>query len=285
MFVPENTGFPHMPEFVELPPIAHEALSVVLLAADDAAHLEKMVAEWVTHLNGLNRDYEVLLVDDGSADGTAKLTAALTDRFRRVKVLRHTSRQGEGAALRTGLAAARYPLVFYTLCDPRYQPANLRKLLAEIDKVHVVGGYRAGRPVPAFWRVCGAVRRVLGRVALSHAPPPLPGWLGWKCHAGGLLVRLVFGVRNEDAACPYRLLRREILTRMPLQSDGPFAHVELLAKATFLERYLGEDVPLGDRARPFAGAERDAARGSVFADALRVFRQPDFGPPPAVISR
>src|SRR5262249_26940486 len=268
-----------MPEFVELPPIAHEALSVVLLAADDAAHLEKVVADWVTHLNGLNREYEILLVDDGSADGTAKLTPALTDRFRRVKVLRHTSRQGEGAALRTGLAAARYPLVFYTLCDPRYQPATRRKLRAEIDKVHGVGGSRGGRPVPAFWRVCGAVRRVLGRVTLSHAPPPLPGWLGWKCHAGGLLARLVFGVRNEDATCPYRLLRREILARMPLQSDGPFAHVELLAKATFLERYIGEDVRLGDRARPFAGAARDAARGGVFADALRVFRRPDFGPP------
>ena len=268
-----------MPEFVELPPIAHEALSVVLLAADDAAHLEKMVAEWVTHLNGLNRDYEVLLVDDGSADGTAKLTAALTDRFRRVKVLRHTSRQGEGAALRTGLAAARYPLVFYTLCDPRYQPADLRKLLAEIDKVHVVGGYRAGRPVPAFWRVCGAVRRVLGRVVLSHAPTPLPGWLGWKRHAGGLLARLVFGVQNGDPTCPYRLLRREILARMPLQSAGPFAHVELLAKATFLERYVGEDVALGDRTRPFPASERDARTGGVFADAWRVLQRPNFGPP------
>src|SRR3954471_19232199 len=102
MFVRENAGIVHMPEFVELPPIAHEALSVVLLADDDAAHLEPVVADWVTHLNGLNREYEIVLVNDGSTDDTAKRTAALADRFRRVKVLRHPSRQGEGAALRTG---------------------------------------------------------------------------------------------------------------------------------------------------------------------------------------
>src|SRR5262249_26819616 len=151
--------------------------------------------------------------------GTAKLTAGLADRFRRLKVLRHPSRQGEGAALRTGLAAARYPLVFYTLCDPRYPPADLRKLLAEIDKGHVVGGWRAGRPVPAFWRACGVVGRVLGHVLLSHAPPRLPGWLGWKRHAGGLLARVLLGVHNADAGCPYRLLRREILARIPVQSS------------------------------------------------------------------
>ncbi len=268
-----------MPEFVELPPIANEALSVVLLADNDAAHLEKVVADWVTYLNGLDREYEILLVDDGSTDDTAKLTATLAERFRRVQVLRHPDRQGEGAALRTGLTAARYPLVCYARCDPRYPPADLRKLLTHIDKVHLIGVCRAGRPVPLFWRVCGTVRRLLERIVLSHATEPLPGWLGWKRHAGAWLARLVFGVRTPDAACPYRLLRREILARMPLQSKGPFVHVEILAKATFLGRYLGEDVPLGDRTRPFPWARRDDAGDGVFADAWRLFEKPDFGPP------
>ena len=268
-----------MPEFVELPPIANEALSVVLLADNDAVHLEKVVADWVTYLNGLDRDYEILLVDDGSMDGTVKLTTPLTDRFRRVKVLRHPARQGEGAALRTGLKMARYPLVCYVRCDPRFGPGELRKMLTQIDKVHLIGACCAGRPAPLFWRICGSVNRLLGRIVLSHATEPQPGWLGWKRHAGRLLARLVFGVRNPDVGCPYRLLRREILTRMPLQSNGPFVHVELLAKATFLGRYLGEDVPLGERARPFAFAERDETGDGVWADAWRLFQQPDFGPP------
>ena len=89
-----------MPEFVELSPIAHEALSVVLLAADDGDHLEKVVADWVTYLNGLDREYEILLVVRGSIDSTAQRAAALPDRFRRVQVLHHDAREGEGAALR-----------------------------------------------------------------------------------------------------------------------------------------------------------------------------------------
>jgi glycosyltransferase involved in cell wall biosynthesis len=279
MFVRKNAGIPAMPEFAELPPIANAALSVVLLADDDAAHLEKVVADWVTYLNGLDREYEILLVDDGSTDDTAKQTAALTERFRRVRVLRHPAREGEGRALRTGLAAARYPLVCYARCDPRFLPADLRKMLTQIDKVHLIGTCRAGRPVPLFWRVCGTTLRLLGRIVLNHAEEPLPGWLGWKRHAGRLLARLVFGVRNPDVGCPYRLLRREILPRMPLQSRGPFVHVEILAKATFLGRYLGEDVPLGDRARPFVFQERDEQGGGVFADAWRLFQKPDFGPP------
>jgi glycosyltransferase involved in cell wall biosynthesis len=267
-----------MPEFVELPPIANEALSVVLLADNDAAHLEKVVADWVTYLNGLDREYEILLVDDGSTDGTLNLTTALTDRFRRVTVLRHPAHQGEGAALRTGLTAARYPLVCYARCDPRFQPADLRKMLTQIDKVHLIGGCRAGRPVPVFWRVSGTVSRLLGRIVLNHPTEALPGWLGWKRHAGQMLARLVFGVHNPDVGCPYRLLRREILARMPLQSNGPFVHVELLAKATFLGRYLGEDVALGDRARPFLFQQRDEVGDGVFGDAWRIFQRPDFGP-------
>jgi glycosyltransferase involved in cell wall biosynthesis len=267
-----------MPEFVELPPIASEPLSVVLLADNDAAHLEKIVADWVTYLNGLGREYEIVLVDDGSTDATVKLITGVTDRFRRVKVLRHNERRGEGAALRTGLAAARHPLVFYTRCDPRYPPNDLRKLLAEIDKVHLIGGYRAGQPVPLFWRIVGGVERVFSRVVLSYSSPPLPGWLGWRRHAGRLLARAVFGVRNQDISCPYRLLRRDILTRMPIQSDGPFVHVEMLAKATFLSRYLGEEIPLGDRAHPFP-LEVQETKDGVFADARRLFQRPDFGPP------
>ncbi len=267
-----------MPEFVELSPIAQEALSVVLVAADAGEQLEKVVADWVTYLNGLDREYEILLVDDGSTDGTAQRTAMLADRFRRVQVLRHDTRQGEGAALQTGLAAARYPLVCYVRCDPRYQPADLRKMLTQIDKVHLVSGCRAGRPTPLFWSICGTVTRLAGRVVLNYTMERSPGWLGWRRHAGALLARLVFGVRNKDVGCPYRLLRREILPRMPLQSNGSFVHVEMLAKATFLGRYIGEDVPLGDRLRPFPFAPEDGA-GGVFADAWRLFQRPSFGPP------
>ena len=106
--------------------------------------------------------------------------------------------------------------------------------------------------------------RVFCRVVFSAAPSPLPGWLGGKGHAARLLARVLFGVRNRDVLCPYRLMRREIFARIPLQSDGPFVHVEVLAKANFLGCILAEDVPLGRRrpAGPGGAARRARRAGS-----------------------
>jgi glycosyltransferase involved in cell wall biosynthesis len=267
-----------VPELPPLPKIADEPLSVVLIARNAAEHLMTVVPAWVSFLNGLNRAYEILLVDDGSTDATARLTAELRDRHGKLRILRHEAPRGDGAALRTALATARYPLFAYTTCDPRYQPGDLKRLLKVIDTVDLVSGYRAGRPVPALWRWLGIVRRVLGRIVFGHAEPPLPGWLGWRRHLRRWFVRLVFGVRTHDVSCPFRLARRSMFARMPLQSDGAFVHVEILAKANFLGHLLGEEVPLGDRSRPVvAEDDRSEPRSRRFADVLRVLRTPTFG--------
>jgi glycosyltransferase involved in cell wall biosynthesis len=268
-----------MPDLPHLPPVADQPLSALLLARDDAAHVESLVAAWAAALDGLHRDYDLILVDDGSADGTADRADALREKHPRLQVLRHDKPRGVGAALRTGLAAATRPLVFYTLCDPRYRPEDLPRLLKEIDAVHLVPAYRAGVPVPGWLRVVGLLNRVLCRVVFSAAPPPLPGLLGWRGHAGQMVCRELFGLRTRDVVCPYRLLRRDILARIPIQSDGPFAHIELLAKANFLGCVMGEEVPLGDKDHPVPPAPRDGdpPRG-FFADGRRVFDRPDFGP-------
>lgn len=209
-------------------------------------------------------------------------------------VLRHDAPRGEGAALRTGLAAARHPLIFYTMCDPAYRPDDLAKLLdrpfvvedpfphddappatgKEIDHVHLMSGFRAGVPMPGYLRAVGWVWRILCRIVFSYGPTPLPGWLGWRRTFGAQLARTFFGVRYHDPTCPFRLLRRDILGRIPLQSDGPFAHVELLAKANFLGCVMGEEQSLDVKPPAYRG---DA--GAIWTDARRVFNHPDFGPP------
>ena len=83
----------------------------------------------------------------------------------------------------------------------------------------------------------------------GFADPPLPGWLGWQRHLGQWVARRLFGVPYHDMTCPFRLARRAIFGRIPLQSDGAFAHVEILAKANFIGCLLGEEVPLGERQR------------------------------------
>jgi glycosyltransferase involved in cell wall biosynthesis len=268
-----------MPELPTLPPIADAPLSVILLARDDAAHLEAVTAGWVTFLNGLGREFELILVEDGSRDGSAELVGTLGERHPHLRVIRHDFPLGEGAALSAGFAAARHPLVVCSRCEPRYQPGDTRKLLKEIDKVHVVSGFRAGLPVPPAVRLLGRLYASFCVVVFSHAPLRSPGWLGWKRQLGRWLVRAAFGVRSRDVGCPFRLFRREILARIPLQSRGSFARVELLAKANFLGHLIAEEVPLGDRQHPVVpeGLRHERLR-DVLADARRVFSRPDFGP-------
>lgn len=257
-----------MPDLPPLPPIALDPLSVVLLAHNAEGHLEEVVNGWLTFLNGLGREYELLLVDDGSTDRTAELAA----RSPRVRLLRHASPQGIGAALRTGVAEARYSLLAHAPCDRQFRPDDLKRLLAEIDKSHLVSAYRVMQPVPAWLRYPGRVLRFLINRLFAVSLEEGPGWLGWKAHLGHHLARAIFGVRLKDVGCWLRLYRRAIFARIPIQSNGPFAQVEVLAKANFLGHVMTE-TPI--RCGP---DQSTGVGGATFREGYRVFAHPDFGP-------
>jgi glycosyltransferase involved in cell wall biosynthesis len=262
-----------MPDLTPLPPIADQPLSAVLLAHNEEPHLEAVVTEWVALLDGLSRDYELLLVDDGSTDRTPALAEALAARFPRLRVLRHEQRRGQGDALRAALAAATRPLLFYTTADRQYPVADLKRLLAEIDKVHLVSGFRLWQPVPAPLRWLGRAWRLFLRVLLGLSLEPLPGWLGGREHLYRFLCRAVFALRLQDVNCVYRLCRRDIFARIPIQSEGDFVHTEVLAKANFLGCYMNDEITIAYQPRPGLVRER------MWQDGYRVFSQPDFGPP------
>jgi glycosyltransferase involved in cell wall biosynthesis len=236
-----------MPEPAVRPPIAEAPVSVVLPAYNAAASVEPTLRGWAAYLDGLAREYEILLVDDGSTDQTRERAEAL--QLPRLRVLHHDVVQGQGAALRTGLVAARLPLICYCECSAAYQPADLSKMLELIDQVDVVTGYR---PL--------AVRPHRSRAERIHQ------WL----------VRLIFGLHLKDVDCPFKLFRRAVFDRIPIQSDGPFVHAEILAKANFLTCLIAE---VEVTYQPSAAVQ--AVPGSLRLlrkEAVRVFRRPDFGP-------
>lgn len=146
--------------------------------------------------------------------------------------------RGEGAALRVGIAAAQHPLVF-TL-PAGYDPGVLPAFLKEIDLVDIVCGSRTEKAK------------------------------GWKVRQFFSVAYQLFGLWLQDPECPVRLYRREIFERIPIQSNGSFAQIEILAKANFESRLLTEV--------PIEGPVEDRPRDSK--DLWRVMNHPDFGPPP-----
>jgi glycosyltransferase involved in cell wall biosynthesis len=246
----------------ERTPIATAAISVILPVRNRGAKVADLVDAWLTHLDKRRQEYQLLLVDDGSTDDTAARAEALAARHPQVQCLRHATARGFGAALRTGLEAARHPLVAYAPCDARYPPSSLKALLEWIDKVDLVAGYRT---TPT-----GPLRKT------------------WRERLGRRLAGLFFGVHMQDLDCWFVLARRAIFSRIPIQSDGRFAHLEILAKASFLGCWMTEAAV---KYRPSPAGEVDPwsePGRQWWREALRVFSHPDFGPPnaePAVPSQ
>jgi glycosyltransferase involved in cell wall biosynthesis len=262
-----------MPEMPKLPPIASQPLSVVLLARPDDSNFEAALGAWTTFLAGLGREHEILLADDATTDRTAEWV----EQHPGIRLVRDPKRPGIGAALRAALPEARHPLLFYAPCCQSYQPADLPRLIAEIDNVHLVSGHRVGRRVPFWLRSIEWMYRWFMRIVFGLPLEWSPGWLGWRGHVRNGLGRILFGVRLHDAECAFRLFRREIFRRIFIQSDGFFVHLEILAKANFLQAMMSEvPVQFGFRADDWEETNKERCRRRK--EGWRVFAHPEFGP-------
>ena len=170
----------------------------------------------------LAASFEVVIVDDGSRDGSGEAVERARGGDPRVRLVSHAANRGYGAALRTGLGAARGRLVFFSDADLQFDLAELRELLDHADEFDVVAGYRAPRRDP--WP-----RRFLA--------------FGW-----GSLVRIVFGLRVRDIDCAFKLFRREVLDGIDLRSVGAFVNTEILLRAQ-LAGFRIHQVPVSHRPR------------------------------------
>ena len=141
------------------------AVSVVVPVRNEAGNIAPLVAEIVTALDA-QWPFEVVYVDDGSTDGTAAELNRLQAQYPWLRRVRHKVSCGQSAAVRTGVAAARGPMIV-TLDgdgqnDPAFIPALLRALEAGQPRVGLIAGQRVGRKASGFKklqsRIANAVR-------------------------------------------------------------------------------------------------------------------------------
>ena len=181
---------------------------------DEEANVEHAVTSALAVLAGVTDQYEVIVVNDGGRDRTGAIADRLAAANRRVRVVHHPVNQGYGAAVRSGLAAAQYPLVVLVDGDNQFDLNELAVLLRSAGPHDIVSGYRIVRHDPAFRRLyAGMYNR---------------------------LVRVLFRIPVRDVKCGFKLYRRAILERLlpQLRSTGALINVEILARA----RKLGATV-------------------------------------------
>src|SRR5256885_2595300 len=131
-------------------------LSVFFPAYNDSGTIASMVIRTVKTAAELTPDFEVIVVDDGSADSTAEIADELARAYPHVRAVHHPINRDYGAALQTGFRSATKDLIFYTDGDAQYDPTELSLLWASMTPdVEVVNGYKSSRADPLHRVVLG----------------------------------------------------------------------------------------------------------------------------------
>ena len=181
------------------------SISFFFPAYNEAGNLTPMVEAARAVLPRFAADYEVIIVDDGSRDGTEDEGRALAARFREVRYVRHDNNRGYGEALRTGLHYSTGDAVVYTDGDQQFDLEELGVLWPILLRADVVAGYRKRRADPIHRLFIARVYR--------------------------LVLRLLFGLRVRDVDCAFKLIRREVSAVVEPQSGGAFFSAEFLLRA------------------------------------------------------
>jgi glycosyltransferase involved in cell wall biosynthesis len=222
------------------PATALAGVSIVLPCHNEAPNLGAAVrmASEVGRRHALA--HEVIVVDDGSEDRTLAIATALAAKDPAVRVVVHPVNRGYGAALRSGIAAARQPWVLLTDTDLQFDLAELEAFIPLTHDHDVIAGYRIDRQDP------------YGRIVAAAA---------WN-----RLVHRAFKLPVRDVDCAFKLIRRKFLFDLPLESEGATISTELLVQLLARQARIAE---LGVHHRPRTAGRQSGTSPRVVARALR----------------
>ncbi len=194
-------------------------LSLVCPAHNEAANIVPLLHEWHRALGGLRAPFEIVVVDDGSTDGTAQEVRSVCAKLPGVRLVRCPARSGQSAALANGCAHARGNVIVTCDADLQNDPADLPLMLASLDRCDLVCGWRQQRH--DRW-----MRRLASRAA-------------------NVVIRRLFGQHVHDAGCALKVFRREVVERI-LLFDGAHRFFAILA---VIEGFRVTEVPVHHRPR------------------------------------
>lgn len=190
------------------------SLSVFFPCYNEEANVERTTLNALRACTRLVRDFEIIIVNDGSRDQTGAIADRLAADHEHVRAVHNRPNRGYGGALARGFREARKDWIFYTDGDGQFDFEEIEKLLPLISRYDIISGYRMDRQDPAIRK--------------------LNAW------AWGRLVRAVFRMGIRDVDCAFKLYPRRFLQDIELRSTGALIDTEMLAKATRLGYSVGQ---------------------------------------------
>lgn len=216
-------------------------LSLIFPAYNEAESITDVLERWSGYCVANHVDYEIIVVNDGSGDGTGAKVKNFAATHPAVQLVEHAANQGYGAALRSGFSAASGDFIFFTDSDGQFGPDDLDRTLPLLGVNTIILGYREHRAE-------GLIRQ-------------LNAW-GW-----GQCVGLALGVRVRDLNCAWKLFPRTLLTDLTLISVGAFINAELLYHAR-KKKMMFREIPVHHFTRQ-SGSPTGANPGVIY----RAFRE------------
>lgn len=178
---------------------------------------------------GVADKLEMIVVNDGSTDGSPQVLLGLQKEFPVLRVISHEKNMGYGATIWDGLKSAKCEYVFYTDGDGQYDPAELVKLVDKLGPdTMLVNGYKMNRK-DALYRI------IIGKTY-------------------NLFVKTVFNIKLKDVDCDFRLFKKSALDRIDVKERGGTMCLEMVKR---IEKLGGkvEEVPVSHHERKYGKSQ------------------------------
>jgi glycosyltransferase involved in cell wall biosynthesis len=207
----------------------------------DELNIGKVTKSAVKILEELKfKDYEIIIIEDGSPDKTGEVADMLATEYPKVRVIHHPKNLGYGATLRDGFMSAKMDYVFYTDGDNQFDLEELKKFVALIPYTDIVVGYRKHKQYSLYRKFTSL------------------------CY--NYLLRLIFDIHYWDIDCAFKLFKADLFKKIEIKSIDAFIDAEIMLKANLLGYSTTE---LGVTHLPRVDGVSTGARPSVIIRTIR----------------
>lgn len=181
------------------------SLSVFFPCLNDGQSIPSLLEKTYRVLPKITKDYEIIIIDDGSIDNTPQILKRFLRKYKNLRVIRNAKPSGYGGVLRRGFESAKKDWVFYTDGDGQYDPGELKNLADHLTpKVDVVNGYK-------MVRSDNLIRKTLGSL-YNQA------------------IHTIYSIPIRDLDCDFRLIRNSLVRKIKLNSKSGAICLELIMK-------------------------------------------------------
>lgn len=190
-------------------------VSLVIPIYNEAGNIERTARIACEVLDRIASDYELILVDDASADETPRILDRLAKANPKIRVEHHARNRKLGGSLKTGFSKATKDIVIYSDADLPFDFNDIQRAIHVIQNINadIVAAYRHDRTSDRWYRIV---------YTLAY------NWL----------IRMIYRIRIRDVNFAFKAFKREVLQQIQLRSEGSFINAELLVRADRMGFYI-----------------------------------------------